>query len=241
MKKYFLAISLLVLPLTTHAGLYGFLDGKIYDESGSQKYICFMDGNCLDSDSKVHTRTELFGADAGTVNAPVVSGEPVIPVVTTPIIVTPVTQPVQPVVNPVQPPSPIATSSSLAVGVAVYPNGLTCRDDSAPLSAHCFNTSDQEAVITKYYFYFSTESPVIFKFWKLGGILLDTLSYPHGGRDFTLDTNVIVPAHESVYLFMESNVELLNKGVYSIDVKFNGETKNLKFTKFDKNGDAASN
>lgn len=60
MKKYIFFAILALFPLSTKAEtLMGFLDGSLYNNAGVLKYICFMDGNCLDKDNKVATRSSL--------------------------------------------------------------------------------------------------------------------------------------------------------------------------------------
>lgn len=63
MKKiYSLLALLLFVPSFAFAQepLYGFLDGKIYNQEGIQKYICFLDNQCIDKDNNVYTRDQLF-------------------------------------------------------------------------------------------------------------------------------------------------------------------------------------
>lgn len=56
MKKYLLLGLLVFLPLVSRAevpsGVFGFQDGKYYDQAQSLKYICFLDGNCYDMNQK---------------------------------------------------------------------------------------------------------------------------------------------------------------------------------------------
>ena len=60
MKKYIFLAILALFPLSSKAEtLMGFLDGSLYNNAGVLKYICFMDGNCLDKDNKVATRASL--------------------------------------------------------------------------------------------------------------------------------------------------------------------------------------
>lgn len=64
MKK--LLVFLVVLfPLFAQAqvpsGVFGFADGKYYDESQSLKYMCFGDGNCYDMNQKLAFSREVKG------------------------------------------------------------------------------------------------------------------------------------------------------------------------------------
>lgn len=39
--------------------IFGFMDGKFYDESQSLKYVCFMDGNCYDLEGTFVTKRTI--------------------------------------------------------------------------------------------------------------------------------------------------------------------------------------
>ena len=48
MKKL-LVLLILAFPFTSHAMVYGFMDGKYYDESYQLKYFCFLDKKCYNT------------------------------------------------------------------------------------------------------------------------------------------------------------------------------------------------
>jgi hypothetical protein len=78
MKKYIVVSVLVFMPFLAHAEvptLFGFLDGSVYGIDGQQKYLCFLNGECIDKNDKVYTRDQLFAGSpvakvAGTSTPP---------------------------------------------------------------------------------------------------------------------------------------------------------------------------
>lgn len=64
MKKL-LAIFILFFPFTSHAMVYGFMNGKYYDEQYKLKYFCFLDKKCYNING------ELVPTEVITGSAPV--------------------------------------------------------------------------------------------------------------------------------------------------------------------------
>lgn len=65
MKKYigllvFLGV-LIAFPVKAQEAIFGFSDGKYYDQSGTLKYFCFMDKNCFDAGGKVVDLSAVLG------------------------------------------------------------------------------------------------------------------------------------------------------------------------------------
>lgn len=58
--------ALLVIPLLTKAeapsDVFGFMDGKFYDQSQTLKYICFLDNNCYDINQNFAFKRTVAGA-----------------------------------------------------------------------------------------------------------------------------------------------------------------------------------
>lgn len=64
---FLVVFALLSISLPAKAevprGVFGFADGKYYDESQSLKYMCFGDGNCYDMNQKFAFKREVQGAN----------------------------------------------------------------------------------------------------------------------------------------------------------------------------------
>jgi len=60
------------VPARADQTLYGFMDGKIYDESQKLVFICFQDGSCLDSNNKEVFITVTFPSTNPGVTTPAI-------------------------------------------------------------------------------------------------------------------------------------------------------------------------
>lgn len=82
MKKLLLVTLLGVLALLPFQAkaetLFGFMDGKYYDESQTLKYMCFLDNNCYDLNGQFGFKRE------------VPAGVPITPIAQDPISFTPI-------------------------------------------------------------------------------------------------------------------------------------------------------
>lgn len=93
--------ALVMAPAISHAALFGFLDGTLYDESGKLKYICFLNNECLDAQNNITTRAALGLAS--------VENPSQIPQSPTPAPA--VEQPSQPSTQPSQPTQPVGNAA----------------------------------------------------------------------------------------------------------------------------------
>jgi len=58
--KYIIALIILFSPFVVKAEtLMGFLDGSLYGAGGELKWMCFLDGSCIDKDNNQSTRQAL--------------------------------------------------------------------------------------------------------------------------------------------------------------------------------------
>lgn len=77
MKKIIVLFALFFLPFSASAEtLMGFMDGQLYDETGKLRYICFLDGSCIDKDNNQTTRKLLGLSPLPEIQLPYVSQPP---------------------------------------------------------------------------------------------------------------------------------------------------------------------
>lgn len=74
MKKLLFVLVLLLMPLSTKAQVYGFMDNKYYDVSENLKYLGFMNGTYYDMQEK-EVWKDSFGNFTYETPKPVVWGE----------------------------------------------------------------------------------------------------------------------------------------------------------------------